>query len=161
MKLSHLVPVTFDPVKAGLLIAHFLTAKDEQKYRFERTAGEYGSDSEAHFTCLTLDEESDVGLWKMITDELETKLNCKFHKLRIHEMSAEDHIGVHQDNAFPEWDTMIVRLDGYGASRLRVRNREMPEGLGRGVLIPAMWPHEVTTGDEMRYTLVGWCSQAA
>lgn len=59
------------------------------------------------------------------------------------------------DNARNGMDTIIVRLN-VGDNRLKVDGVSIAEGIGWGVCLPSGTFHEVTTGNDIRYSLVIW-----
>lgn len=151
-KLDDIITFNISETLCGFLILQFML-NSEKARRLDRAT----YNGKSTFDLIEVDEGSST--WNLITKELEPLLNCKFVHLRIHQWEPTDKAAVHVDNIHPGCDTMILRLDSYEGSRLRVKNKLVHEEGGFGYLLPEGTPHEVVPGKEYRYTLVGWCEQ--
>lgn len=151
-KLANTILFSLPEEDCGFLISYFILNQEKTR-RLDRAT----YNGKSTFDLLEVDEGTPI--WNQLTSYLEPILNCKFVHLRIHQWLPEDKAAVHVDNIHPGCDTMILRLDGYESSRLRVKNELVHEEMGQGYLLPEGTPHEVIPGNEYRYTVVGWCYQ--
>lgn len=106
------------------------------------------------FDILNLDNKS--RLYQALQQELGDPIGYKFTELRLHRWTPEHCARRHVDNYLPNHETLIVRLDSYGESRLLAADELMYESQGVGYWLPEGTPHEVIQGDHTRYSLVGW-----
>ena len=93
-----------------------------------------------------------------LKDEIESLLGIRFHTLRLHQFLPRDKVCEHVDSAYPNMNTMIMRLDAGNDERLKVEGRYVKEEQGVAVVLEENTPHEITTTDSKysRFTLVGW-----
>lgn len=80
----------------------------------------------------------------------------EFHRVQFHRTMAAKQIHNHVDSFYPNWDTLIIRLDK-GDPRLEVNGETVREQPGRGYFIPRGTQHSVKKGKSDRYSLVAWC----
>ena len=132
--------VILQPAFCGLLISHMLCSDPQLLEKEDHTRFDFVDIPQGH--ALRVDIERATGL--------------RFETLRIHCFQPHDKAREHVDNIHPGTDTMIARLDGYGPSRLKVNGELRYEQIGVGYVLPEGTAHEIITGDEPRYTLVGW-----
>lgn len=102
--------------------------------------------------------DSDDPLFKAIAHELEQALNVSAHTIRIHHVSASQAIARHRDDAYPNSDTVIIRLNDAPnqESRFIINDELVAERAGHGYLMPEHTPHEVIKGKHERYTIAAW-----
>ncbi len=108
-----------------------------------------------HFDIWNLKPESQ--LFQDINKTLGDLLEAEFEVIRLHKCTPDHSISRHIDNAYPNNDTVIVRLDDEMDPRLWVNDSPIHEEKGLGYRLPEGTPHEVIGGFSVRYTLVGWC----
>lgn len=75
---------------------------------------------------------------------------------RLHCFTPEQYAAPHFDSGYDGLDTIIVRLDDCLESRLKIEGIIVPEHEAVGYVLPSGTIHEVTMGENDRYTLTVW-----
>jgi hypothetical protein len=94
--------------------------------------------------------------WPMAYQALALEQLTDVAEARIHHWLPDDLAIEHVDNIHPGYDTLVVRLDNLGPSRLKVRGKLVEEPKGYIHLLREGTPHEIITGPTARYSFVAW-----
>ena len=105
----------------------------------------------AVFDILTLTKDNYI--WKLVEESFP---DYCFKMIRLHHWLPEHYARPHKDTIFPGCDTLIIRLDNYGPSRLKVMHSFVQESSGVGYILPEGTIHEVTPCRVPRYSITAW-----